>query len=149
MGIADLLKKLNGNIESMKTELQENSGKIDNINHKINAIEFKTSENEKANKAQFEEIKSKVDRIETTVTDKVIEIINPQFKTIKKDLKNELAEEMKTLMEKELNRRFPEKSSEEEKEKTQNNKTKKNDEENETQTGSDSENEPPGREVEV
>merc|ERR1712081_90298 len=134
----------NGNIESMKTELKENSGKIDNINHKINAIEFKTSKNEKANKAQFEEIKSKVDRIETTVTDKVIEIIDPQFKTIKKDLKNELAEEMKTLMEKELNRRFPEKPPEEEKE-----KTKKNDEEDETPTGSDSENEHPEREVEV
>merc|ERR1711954_231927 len=85
--ITDLLKKLNGNIESMKTELKENSSKIDNINHKINAIEFKTAENEKANKEQFDEIKSKVDRIETTVTDKVIEIINPQFKTIKKDLK--------------------------------------------------------------
>merc|ERR1712081_100689 len=110
----------NGNIESMKTELKENSGKIDNINHKINAIEFKTSENEKANKAQFEEIKSKVERIETTVTDKVIEIIDPQFKSIKKDLKNELAEEMKALMEKELNRRFPEKPPEEEKEKTKN-----------------------------
>merc|ERR1711954_312071 len=37
--VADLLKKLNGNIESMKAELKDNSGKIDNINHKINAIE--------------------------------------------------------------------------------------------------------------
>merc|ERR1711954_295874 len=114
--IADLLKKLNGNIESMKTELKENSSKIDNINYKINTIESKTAENEKANKKQFDEIKSKVDRIETTVTDKVIEIIDPQFKTIKKDLKNELAEDMKILMEQELNRRFPEKPPEEERE---------------------------------
>merc|ERR1711954_261259 len=122
MGITDLLKKLNGNIESMKTELKENSSKIDNVNHKINTIELKTAENEKANKEQFDEIKSKVDRIETTVTDKVIEIIDPQFKTIKKDLKKELAEDMRILMEKELNRRFPEKPPEEEREKTKNQK---------------------------
>merc|ERR1712081_105679 len=148
--IADLLKKLNGNIESMKAELKDNSGKIDNINLKMNEIEHKNAETDKANKLQFEEIKSKVARIETSVTDKVIEIFDPQIKSLKKDLKDELAEEMKTLMEKEMNRRFPDRSPEEVIEKTknpkknsQNNKTKKNNDENEAPTGSDSEEEPP------
>merc|ERR1711954_552810 len=112
--IADLLKKLNGNIESMKAELKDNSGKIDKINLKMNEIEHKNAENEKANKLQLEEIKSKVARIETSVTDKVVEIFDPQIKSLKKDLKDELAEEMKSLMEKEIKRRFPDMSSEEE-----------------------------------
>merc|ERR1712081_102349 len=111
--IADLLKKLNGNIESMKAELKDNSGKIDNINLKINAIEHKTAENDKANKLQFEEIKLKVARIETSVTDKVIEIFDPQIKSPKKDLKTYLAAEMKILVEEEINRRFPDRSPEE------------------------------------
>merc|ERR1711954_347909 len=58
--IADLLKKLNGNIESMKAELKDNSGKIDSMNLKMNNIEYKNAETDKANKLQFEEIKSKV-----------------------------------------------------------------------------------------
>merc|ERR1712081_167806 len=37
--IADLLKKLNGNIKAMKADLKENSGKIDNMNLKMNDIE--------------------------------------------------------------------------------------------------------------
>merc|ERR1711954_583014 len=110
--IANLLKKLNGNIESMKAELKDNSGKIDNINLKMNEIEHKNAENEKANKIQFEEIKPKVTRIETSVTDKVVEIFDPQIKSLKKDLKNELAEEMKSLMEEEIKKRFPDISTE-------------------------------------
>merc|ERR1711954_566340 len=102
--IADLLKKISGNIESMKAELKDNSGKIDKINVKMNNIEYKNDANEKANKLQFEEIKSKVARIETTVPDKVVEIIDPQIKSLKKDLKSYLAAEMKTLVE-ELKRR--------------------------------------------
>merc|ERR1712081_150696 len=122
--IADLLKKLNRNIESMKAELKDNSGKIDSMNLKMNDIEHKNAETEKANKLQFEEIKSKVARIETSVTDKVIEIFDPQIKSLKKDLKDELADEMKTLMEKELKRRFPDMATEEEmaREKTKNQK---------------------------
>merc|ERR1712081_151506 len=46
--IADLLKKLNGNIEAMKADLKENSGKIDNMNLKMNEIEYKNAETEKA-----------------------------------------------------------------------------------------------------
>merc|ERR1712081_10694 len=98
----------------MKAELKDNSGKIDSMNLKMNYIEHKNAENDKANKLQFEEIKSKVARIETSVTDKVVEIFDPQIKSLKKDLKDELAEEMKTLMEKEINRRFPDRSTEEE-----------------------------------
>merc|ERR1712081_59444 len=112
--IADLLKKLNGNIESMKAELKDNSGKIDSMNLKMNDIEYKNAETEKSNKLQFEDIKSKVSRIETSVTDKVIKIIDPQIKSLKKDLKDELADEMKVLMENELKRRFPDMAAEEE-----------------------------------
>merc|ERR1711954_161876 len=112
--IADLLKKISGNIESMKAELKDNSGKIDKINVKMNAIEYKNDANVKANKLQFEEIKSKVAKIETTVTDKVVEIIDPQIKSLKIDLKSDLAAEMKTLVEEEMKRRFPDKPAEEE-----------------------------------
>merc|ERR1712112_769611 len=91
------------------------------MNLKMNEIEHKNEETEKANKRQFEEIKAKVSRIETSVTDKVIEIIDPQIKTLRKDLKDELAGEMKALMENEFKKRFPEINGEEGKE---NEKTK-------------------------
>merc|ERR1711954_445800 len=67
--IAELLKKLNGNIEDMKADLKENTGKIDSMNLKMNELENKNKEAEKTNKKQFEEIKEKVARIETSVTD--------------------------------------------------------------------------------
>merc|ERR1711954_544575 len=124
--IQDLLKKLNGNIEDMKADLKENTGKIDNMNLKMNELENKNKETEKANKKQFEEIKEKVARIETSVTDKVIELIGPQIKTLKKDLKDEIAGEMIVLMENELKKRFPVVNTEERKEdeKTKNPKKK-------------------------
>merc|ERR1711954_614614 len=124
--IADLLKKISGNIESMKAELKDNRGKIDKINVKMNDIEYKNDANVKSNKLQFEEIKSKVARIETTVMDKVVKIIDPQIKSLKIDLKSDLAAEMKKLVEEEMKRRFPDKPAEEEAviEKSKNPKTK-------------------------
>merc|ERR1711954_126203 len=121
--IADLLKKLNGNIEDMKADLKENSGKIDSMNLKMNDLENKNKEADKANKKQFEEIKEKVARIETSVTDKVIELIDPQIKTLKKDLKDEIAGEMIVLMENELKKRFPVVNTEERKENEKNKKS--------------------------
>merc|ERR1711954_506985 len=124
--LADILKKLNGNIEDMKADLKVNSEKIDKMNLKMNEIEDKNIEKEKENKKQFDEIKEKVSRMETTVTDKVIEVIDPQIK----DLKDEISGEMLALMETELKKRFPTVSNEEveNKEKTKNpKKNPKND----------------------
>merc|ERR1712081_113915 len=135
--IADLLKKLNGNIEDMKADLKENSGKIDSMNLRMNEIENKNVETEKANKKQFEEIKEKVSRIETTVTDKVIEVIDPQTKNLRKDLKDEIAGEMIALMESELKKRFPVVNAEEMKENEKTKNPKKNSKNDKTQKNTD------------
>merc|ERR1712081_102987 len=124
--LADILKKLNGNIEDMKADLKANSGKIDKINMKMTEIENKNTEKEKENKKQFDEIKEKVSRIETTVTDKVIEVIDPQIKNLKKDLKDEISGEMLALMETEIKKRFPTMNNEEMKDKEKTKNPKKN-----------------------
>merc|ERR1711954_207006 len=120
--LAEILKKLNGNIEDMKADLKVNSEKIDKMNLKMNEIENKNIEKEKDNKKQFDEIKEKVSRMETTVTDKVIEVIDPQIKNLKKDLKDEITGDMIALMETEFKKRFPTVNAEEmkDKEKTKN-----------------------------
>merc|ERR1711954_513827 len=75
--ISELLKTINANILSMKTDLKTNSQKIDNINDKIVDLEVNAGKNERENKKRFEEINENVARIETNVTDKVINVIDP------------------------------------------------------------------------
>merc|ERR1711954_591200 len=105
--IANLLKTINANILSMKTDLKTNSEKIDSINDKIGDIEVKADKTEKENKKRFDAINANVARIETNVTDNVVNIIDPQIKSLKAELKSDMSSELKTLVEEELNRRFP------------------------------------------
>merc|ERR1711954_466849 len=81
--IANLLKTINANILSMKTDLKTNSEKIDSINDKIGDIKVKADKSEKENKKRFDAINANVARIETNVTDKVINVIDPQIKSLK------------------------------------------------------------------
>merc|ERR1711954_448279 len=105
--ISELLKTINANILSMKTDLKSNSQKIDNINDKIVELEVNAGKNEKVNKKRFEEINKNVNRIETNVTEKVINVIDPQIKSLKAELKSDMSNELKSLVEEEFNRRFP------------------------------------------
>merc|ERR1711954_328872 len=80
--IASLLKRISADISTMKVDLKENNQKIDSVNDKIKDIEANAEKATKANKLQFEMINGKVARMETTITDKVIEKIDPQIKTL-------------------------------------------------------------------
>merc|ERR1711954_18270 len=63
----------------------------------------------KTNKLQFEMINGKVARLETNITDKVIEKIDPQIKSLKSDLRNEFRNDLENLVTNEIAKRFPEK----------------------------------------
>merc|ERR1712081_166213 len=76
--IASLLKRISADISTMKLDLKENNQKIDSVNDKIKDIEANAEKATKANKLQFEMINGKVARMETSITDKVIEKIDPQ-----------------------------------------------------------------------
>merc|ERR1711954_524654 len=106
--IESLLKSINANIESMKADLKENNKKIGSVNDKIQDLEVNAEKTAKSNKLQFEMMNGKIARIETNVTDKVIEKIDPQLKTLRGDLRKDLNEDLKTLVEEEFARRFPE-----------------------------------------
>merc|ERR1711954_360159 len=105
--IANLLKTINANILSMKTDLKTNSEKIDSINDKIGDIEVKADRSEKEYKKRFDAINANVARIEPNVTDKVINVIDPKIKSIKAELKTDLAGDLKKLVQEEMDRRFP------------------------------------------
>merc|ERR1712081_140955 len=105
--ISDLLKTINANILSMKSDLKTNSQKIDSINDKIVDPEVNAGKSERENQKRFEAINENVARIETNVTDKVINVIDPQIKSLKAELKSDISNELKSLVQEEFNRRFP------------------------------------------
>merc|ERR1712081_91383 len=61
----------------------------------------------KNNKLQFEMLTGKVSRLETTLTDKVIEKIDPQIKSLKNDLKNDMKEDIRSIVSEEVEKRIP------------------------------------------
>merc|ERR1711954_467130 len=79
----------------------------DSINDKIVDLEVNAGKSEKENKKRFEAINANVARIETNVTDKVINVIDPQIKSMKAELKTDLAGDLKKLVQEEMDRRFP------------------------------------------
>merc|ERR1712081_54978 len=85
--ISNLLKTINANILAMKSDLKTNSEKIDGINDRICDIEVKADKSEKENQRRFDAINANVDQIEANVTDKVINIVDPQIKSLKAELK--------------------------------------------------------------
>merc|ERR1712081_154104 len=105
--ISDLLKTINANILSMKSDLKTNSQKIDSINDKIIDLEVNAGKSERENKKRFEAINENVARIETTVTDRVIETIDPQIKSLKAEFKADLSSDLRTLVQDEFKRCFP------------------------------------------
>merc|ERR1712081_170090 len=108
--IASLLKRISADINTMKVDLKENNQKIDSVNDKIKDIEVNAEKATKANKLQFEMINGKVARMETTITDRVIEKIDPQIKTLKNDLRQDLNVDLRNLVKEEIALRFPEKA---------------------------------------
>merc|ERR1711954_232518 len=100
--IASLLKRISADISTMKVDLKENNPKIDSVNDKIKDIEANAENATKSNKLQFEMINGKVARMETTITDKVIEKIDPQIKTLKNDLRNDLNDDLRNLVSEEI-----------------------------------------------
>merc|ERR1712081_117455 len=105
--IASLLKTISADIKSMKSDLKDINQKIDSINSKIIDLEVNVEKAERLNKKQFDVINSNVARLESTVTDRVIETIDPQIKSLKNELRNDLKEDLKAIVDEELASRFP------------------------------------------
>merc|ERR1711954_564581 len=72
-------------------------------------LENNAEKTAKSNKLQFELINGKVARLETNITDKVIEKLDPQIKTLKNDLKKDLKDDLVSLVDVEFAKRLPEK----------------------------------------
>merc|ERR1711954_478803 len=105
--ISNLLKTINANILAMKSDLKTNSEKIDGINDRICDIEVEADKSEKENQRRFDAISANVERIETNVTDKVINIVDPQIKSLKAELKADMASELRSIVDEEIKKRFP------------------------------------------
>merc|ERR1712081_85311 len=77
--ITPLLHVIHAEIKVMKVDLKDNNMKINELNTKINDIECKSAKSEQDNLCQFGAIRHNMANLETTVTTKVVNVIDPKI----------------------------------------------------------------------
>merc|ERR1711954_115324 len=89
-GIKTDLKDLN----EIETDLKSNTLKIDQLQGKICELESESKLKEVANSKKFEDIRTEISTIESTVTGKIVAEIQPTIMNLKNDLQSNLQAEM-------------------------------------------------------
>merc|ERR1711954_171844 len=90
--LASMLKTIHADIRTIKNDVKENSSKVNVITSKITELERNHERSELENQRKFDELKTDLAQVETSVTAKVIGSMVPQIST----LKNELSTEMRS-----------------------------------------------------
>merc|ERR1711954_16504 len=88
--IASMLKKIHADITVMKTDLKENSSQISSINSKVTAIERDNARVESENSLKFESIRYNMRLMETSVTAKVINELDPKISSMINEIREDL-----------------------------------------------------------
>merc|ERR1711954_173570 len=100
--IASMLKKIHADITVMKTDLKENSSQISSINSKVTAIEKDNARVESENNLKFESIRYDMILMETSVTAKVINQLDPKISSMRNELREDLCADMRRLVQEEV-----------------------------------------------
>merc|ERR1711954_82954 len=95
--VASLLKKIHADITIMKTDLKENSSQISSINTKVTAIEKDNARVEAESNLKFETIRYDMRLMETSVTAKVVNELDPKISTMRKEITEDLSKDMRRL----------------------------------------------------
>merc|ERR1711954_418758 len=100
--ITSLLKVIHADIKVMKGDLKESNQKINDMKSKINKMESKSTRTEQENLRQFQAIKHDMGNLETSVTTKVINFIDPKISTLCSELKDDLCTDLWRLVKEEM-----------------------------------------------
>merc|ERR1712112_74305 len=94
----------------MKSDLKENNSQISAINSKVTAIEKDNARVECKNNLKFESIRYDMRLMETSVTAKVINELDPKISSMRNEIREDLCADMRRLVQEEVQlQRFKEK----------------------------------------
>merc|ERR1711954_34015 len=111
--IASLLKIIHANIKVAKSDLKENTVQITSINSKITAIENDNARVESETNLKFEAIRYDMGMMESSVTSKVINELDPKLSTMRSELREDLNFDIRRLVQEEIQlQKFKEKKDE-------------------------------------
>merc|ERR1711954_411995 len=96
--IASLLKIIHTDIKVMKSDLKVNNQQISTINSKITAIKNDNARTEGESKLAFQAIRYYMGRIETAVTSKVINELDPKMSSLRTELREDLNTDLRRLV---------------------------------------------------
>merc|ERR1711954_619892 len=97
--LASMLKKIHADIQTIKTNLKDNTDKVTGVNTKIIEMENNIERSERETNLKFKEIKAEIVQVEASVTTKVIESMDPKISALKSDMKEEMLQMMRHEME--------------------------------------------------
>merc|ERR1712082_433415 len=89
-------------ITVMKTDLKGNSSQISSINSKVTAIERDNLRVESENNLKFESIRYDMRLMETSVTAKVVNELDPKIASMRTEITNDLSADMRRLVKEEV-----------------------------------------------
>ena len=100
--VASLLKRIHANITIMKSDLKDNSSQISSINTKVTAIEKDNARVEAETNLKFENIRYDMRLMETAVTAKVINELDPKISSMRNEIREDLCKDMRRLVQEEV-----------------------------------------------
>merc|ERR1711954_110690 len=97
--LASMLKKIHADIQTIKTELKDNTDKVNGVNSKIEQLEGNFNKSERETNLKFEELKAEIVQVEASVTTKVVDSMEPKMQALKTDMKEEMLQMMRYELE--------------------------------------------------
>merc|ERR1711954_253075 len=100
--IASLLKVIHADIRDMKADLKESNLQIHTMNCKITTIERVNARTESETKLSFQAIRYDMGRMETSVTSKVINELDPKISMLRTEIREDMNTDLRRLVKEEL-----------------------------------------------
>merc|ERR1711954_498743 len=97
--LASMLKKIHADIQTIKSDLKDNTNKVNGANSKIEQLEGNFNKSERETNLKFEELKAEIGQVEASVTSKVVESMDPKIAALKTDMKEEMLQMMRYELE--------------------------------------------------
>merc|ERR1711954_129006 len=97
--LASMLKKIHADIQTIKSDLKDNTDKVNGVNTKIEQLEGNFNKSERETNLKFEELKAEIVQVEASVTTKVVDSMEPKMEALKNDMKEEMLQMMRFELE--------------------------------------------------
>merc|ERR1711954_298886 len=125
--ITKMLKKIMADIAEIKMDVKDNNQKIDDLTSKVENIETKSKGNEEATNEKFKLMQNEINKVEESVTTKLLKEIEPSLNSMKDEMKNSMCTDIRRIVQEELNlKEMKEKSADQAKTEEEHPENKKN-----------------------